>query len=780
MSVEDLPPGEWTEILIGDHWPNHASVAAITSGVDARTKTALDFELYSSLLGKIKSSDLAHQEGVTAEHSRASFALGAINAEQIAHINGVKRDAYQAVQYGVVELRGVLHELASEGNAQIEEVNKSQKLLPQKISEILAIALEIRALAFQKSADCVGNIAHQVRTVLTAQGIGTSSKDFGAQLGAYMTTRRPNEAVELRNEISDKLVALERRFAEGAGTIASTNSLANSGSHFKEPVTIGGRPATAIVSSTTTEFDGENGLPRTTSAPATTSGPPSTEAIAASGRPSTMPVAPTNAPMTTEAIAASGSPMSATLSASWQPPGVSLQPAMNTSNGSLGAGNSRAPSLTTPDAAIPQISPNLEPPLTSSAVSTGNPVGASALAPNELAQSLDTGIRTGAPVSAGAEAIATAVVTPVHTAPPPLSTSLETITPAPTVFETAHAVSSQGHELAHVGPVSADVAPPVIAPAPPAAVAPVIAPPVSAGPVAMPSPTPLIAYGADLRPPAVAAAAAPPVNVAAPGSAPINPSGSAAPTGQPTVVRQQHSAATPLAVAAGLTERAVAAATGGAAVGAAAARTEAENRLRRLLAAVARQQPQLRWAIGILDNGDTVLATDLAGGWLPPHIDVPVGVKLLQPAAHRRNLAALLGAATLTAHYEPGQYLSPAAEPVAMSIRGRDTTAVEDLGWALSQATKWRDGLPRLAHTLAKAITAQTGFLDSEVVLLREHLRAVERTVLVKYPANVNPAEVANWQLLATIAALLDNDRRLANYHFDWFQTQALPRGGYR
>jgi hypothetical protein len=155
-------------------------------------------------------------------------------------------------------------------------------------------------------------------------------------------------------------------------------------------------------------------------------------------------------------------------------------------------------------------------------------------------------------------------------------------------------------------------------------------------------------------------------------------------------------------------------------------------------------------------------------------------VKLLQPTAHRRNLAALLGAATLTAHYEPGQCLPPAAEPVAMSIRARDTTAVEDLGWALSQATKWRDGLPRLAHTLAKAITAQTGFIDSEVVLLHEHLSAVERIVLVQYPANVNPAEVGNWQLLATIAALLDNDKRRANYHFAWFQTQALTRGGHQ
>ena len=386
-------------------------------------------------------------------------------------------------------------------------------------------------------------------------------------------------------------------------------------------------------------------------------------------------------------------------------------------------------------------------------------------------------------MSAGAEAIATAAVTPVHTTPTPLSTPVETIAPAPPVFETAHAVSSQGHDLAHVGPASADVAPPVIAPTPPAVGAPAIPPLISAGPAAIPGPTPpggLIAYGADLRPPAAAAAAAPPINVAAAGSAPINPSGSAAPAGQPTVVRQPHSAATPLAVAAGLTERAVAAATGGAAVGATAARTEAENRLRRLLFAVVRQQPQLRWAIGLFDNGDTALATDFAGGWLPPHIDVPVGVKLLQPTAHRRNLAALLGAATLTAHYEPGQYLPPAAEPVAMSIRARDTTAVEDLGWALSQATKWRDGLPRLAHTLAKAITAQTGFIDSEVVLLHEHLSAVERIVLVQYPANVNPAEVGNWQLLATIAALLDNDKRRANYHFAWFQTQALTRGGHR
>ncbi len=60
-----------------------------------------------------------------------------------------------------------------------------------------------------------------------------------------------------------------------------------------------------------------------------------------------------------------------------------------------------------------------------------------------------------------------------------------------------------------------------------------------------------------------------------------------------------------------------------------------------------------------------------------------------------------------------------------MSIRARQTTDVEELGWALAQATKWRDGLPRLAHTLAKAASTGTGYLDSEVDLLREHLATV-------------------------------------------------------
>lgn len=211
-----------------------------------------------------------------------------------------------------------------------------------------------------------------------------------------------------------------------------------------------------------------------------------------------------------------------------------------------------------------------------------------------------------------------------------------------------------------------------------------------------------------------------------------------------------------------------------------ATRAGAESRLRRLLEAVARQQPQLRWAIGDLEDGTTVLATDLARGWVPPNIDIPVGVQLPQPGAKRNDLSALLGPVTLSAAYEPGQYLSAAAEPTAMSIRARDTTPVDDLGWELSQATKWRDGLPRLAHTLARAASAGTGMVESEVDLLQEHLNSIERSVLSRYPSQVDTDLVGHWQLLATIDALIRNRTTCAHYHFAWFRSQALTREGRR
>ena len=150
----------------------------------------------------------------------------------------------------------------------------------------------------------------------------------------------------------------------------------------------------------------------------------------------------------------------------------------------------------------------------------------------------------------------------------------------------------------------------------------------------------------------------------------------------------------------------------------AACRAGAESdieRLRRLLAFVARQEPRLNWAVGDHADGTTVLVTDLAHGWIPPGITLAgrravVGTR----AAHRQNVRPNRRSRRASRPTRPaircaGRLTSPRRES---SLQPRELPAVEDLGWQLSRATHWRDGLPRMVHTLAKAAAAGTGVVE--------------------------------------------------------------------
>ncbi len=152
-----------------------------------------------------------------------------------------------------------------------------------------------------------------------------------------------------------------------------------------------------------------------------------------------------------------------------------------------------------------------------------------------------------------------------------------------------------------------------------------------------------------------------------------------------------------------------------AAAGPVAAESDIE-RLHRLLAFVVRQEPRLNWAVGNLADGTTLLVTDLAYGWIPSGITLPAGVRLLPPGRHIGKASALLGEATQTATYTPGDPVGRPADfaETEPSVQARELPAVEDLGWELGRVTHWRDGLPRLVHTLARAATAGTGVVEEE------------------------------------------------------------------
>lgn len=202
-----------------------------------------------------------------------------------------------------------------------------------------------------------------------------------------------------------------------------------------------------------------------------------------------------------------------------------------------------------------------------------------------------------------------------------------------------------------------------------------------------------------------------------------------------------------------------------------------EQRLRRLLGFVARQQTDLRWAVGTYADGKTVLTTDLAHGWIPPGIELPDGVQLLEPGRRHGNATALLGTATASATYTPGDRLGWASDfgSTEPSLQPRELPAIDDLGWLLAEATHWRDGLPRMANTLAKAGAAGTGVIDAEVDLLRVHLDTIRYQLLAKYP-DVDLALVLNCMLLAATEGIATGDGVSANYHFTWFRVlNALP-----
>ncbi|CAN5136129.1 hypothetical protein BH09ACT8_BH09ACT8_07830 [soil metagenome] len=409
---------------------------------------------------------------------------------------------------------------------------------------------------------------------------------------------------------------------------------------------------------------------------------------------------------------------------------------------------------------------------------------ASNLTPEGLAQSFNNGAQSGGPVSSAAEGLSHGItqaaqgpVAPAHDFTAPANVS-----PATTPTSGGHYNFDNAQQYSQ--PAAPAYTPPAdsssqmyAAPA-----APMAGPAPTGG--AMPSAPagPLPTYGSDLRPPTAAAAPAPMVPTAAsPLSAPVNPASGQGALAQPAVVKQAPVApAAPVTGAAGLTENAVAATAAGAVAGAASQRTVAQSRLQKLVDFVARQEPKLAWIVGDREDGTTVLATDLASGWIPPHIEIPSGVQLLEPARRRGSLEHLLGEITETATWTPGHYLPPEkdVDPVPTSLRSRQVPDIDELNWELSQATNWRDGLPRLAHTLAKAGAAGTGVLDSEAEMLHQHLGATARKVLAAYPDGVDAAEVGNWQLLAAIDALLSKQQTNLKYHFAWFQVLNMAKQG--
>jgi Family of unknown function (DUF5632)/Family of unknown function (DUF5631) len=720
MTVPDYPPGAYSAMLVGAQWVSITSVTALSNAIANRGTIQTNFSQLHDTLQNAITTTLVGQEGITADAIRDAFRQGADQAAKVAEKNGGYKKALQDALDSVQQLRHKLTNIANDGNKQINDELQSKDDLEIKVAKIAKIIADCQRQANQAAADCAFSIIGAGQGVLDAQGTGQSF--FGLSRDAGIDTNQQPDLKAIQDQVRGKLSQPSSQSLTGA-----------------KPPTAPGTPADPMA-------DAPRAAPPAPPAPAPAAAGPMADAPRAAPP---APAAPVSAPVSPMADAPRAAPP------------APLAPARVGGAGGVPA----------------QMSALLPPPM------SGTPMGGipPAWGPNapNVPPGLNPGAPTAAPTAPGAPGLTGGPVQATAPQVPPTAPTAPTIPAtagAPVTVGDAPPPTPQAPATPAVPSSAAYTSDPLSTMMSGPAPAPYAVPPEPAGP--------LPAYGSDLRPPIVASPAAPPIVPsapsapisqslsAAPGSAPVHPSAGGAGVGQPTAVARQPTAVpTPAQTPPGVGAQSVLATAGGALAGAISADATERTRLQRLLAAVARQEPRLAWAIGDRSDETTVLVTDLASGWIPPGIEIPAAVTLLEPARRRGDIETMLGEVKLAAGYVPGDYRPDpdADEPVPSSPRPRHAPEVEELSWQLSQATHWRDGLPRLAHTLARAASRGTGVLESEAEQLHEALTTLADRVLDRYPDAVDADQVGNWQLLAAIEALVAGDKGAANYHLAWF-----------
>jgi hypothetical protein len=708
----------WFHVMVGQWWTPEADLGTLTVAANKRHMTATAWQHFSDDLRQQLTGSLSPdiQKGMTADNLRDAFTWGADQAGGVAKTNGVISDSHGAAHRCAGELNSRLKTIADEGKSEIDQIQQSKDLPPMKLGKIVEVVMRCQQDANSAAAPSTQNVFEAMQNILDQRGIPVSARQFAQQHGID-TTRMlgsPNkEAVTQR---------VKGLLGDGGPPKTATG---------EETHTLGGAagpgsPAPAAPPPPAHTLGGAAGP----GSPASAAPPPPAQSLGGPAGPG--PLAP-EAPAGVNRVPLAGpaSPGLPSANAPFTNSGLPTPPSNSFSPSAMG-------SVPQPNAFTQGLNPALNQGAPTSAALNNVPPVTGPVQPQVPVQPPVSDV----PAST-VPATAPAVDAPAPSAPPTIS-SHSAVTDSGTAYLAGSAAAAPSAPAASIGPLptyGSDIRPPMPT---------ISAPTLPSGPAATPSVS----------------------SAASPASAPVSPSAGAGGLAQP-VVRQPTAAPLAHPAPAGIGEQAVAAAAGGAAAGAASAQATAKARLQRLVDFVANQEPRLRWTAGEQADGTTILVTDLASGWIPPGIALPSVVTLLDPGGRRGDIEALVGQVSASASYTPLHYLPESAndaEPIPTSPRARQVPAVDELGWELGQATNWRDGLPQMAHTLAKAASTGTGVVDNEVEFLQQHLATLRDRVLDVYPDDVDGAAVANWQLLASIEALAASDLIGANYHFAWFQ----------
>lgn len=717
----DLPPGKWSAALVGAWWP--APSTTLRAGAQHWSQASAEQQGYSQHLRNQWTNIAAHNKGHTADDLVCRYQQGERLHLDLAEKYQTKASAFNSGADAIDYLRSRLSDIANTGNKEIDDILASKKPPPEQLAEVQAVQARCNADAANASRDAGDKMMAATQKILDAEGIGGNARSWAQANGFNTDGASPPRPIS-KDDLNSPPAHSGGRSATGGGGASHGDS---------------GDPGVRTASNPGVHPAGRStgGDPGGVSGPGGQSPP---GVVHGDGR--------------------SPGPL----------PGA--QPAAQVPGVMPGGGGTASPGMPGVHGSGMPVSP--------AGLGQGGQPG--------LGQAFTSGLATGQATGPGGQAFTAGPLQAMEAGGPqsPQATPMGTPT-----------VPSAGAFIPTATPADA---PPAASPAPAAfgggtSVAPVMtggswSSPAAAlgGGSSIPSGS-LPAYGSDLRPPVVAPPSVPSAPAGPVSGAPVASSPASSPSaGGPLVSPVERTAAGATASQAGAGSSTMAsAAAGSAATGATAgtvsARTAEQQRLQRIVDAVARQEPRLSWAAGLRDDGTTtLLVTDLAGGWIPPHVRLPAHVTLLEPAARRHdaNVVDLLGAVTVTAAHHANTYVGEPGpdEPTLSGDRPARSAVpeVEELGPTLVDAVRRRDGLPRIAQAVAAPAVRKTGVLETEIEMLRECASDIQHRVLSSYP-NQDPTVVGDWMLLAAIEALIDGHQYLANYHLAWFDAISRRAG---
>ena len=179
----DLPPGEWSGLLVGHQWPGPVTLSLLDASARRRADVHRAQENHAEVLRAIRTGNLNAQQGVTAEAAREVFRTGEQRLRVIAEKNLGKHASYQAGLRAASRLRADLAAIAADGNAAIRRAVDSDAPHAAKVAAVVAIVVDAQERSNARAAGCCAEVCAAITDVLARESAGQSAREFALAHG---------------------------------------------------------------------------------------------------------------------------------------------------------------------------------------------------------------------------------------------------------------------------------------------------------------------------------------------------------------------------------------------------------------------------------------------------------------------------------------------------------------------------------------------------------------------------------------------------------------------